>query len=315
MIVAMNTEQSQRIEAAKHTALMKERFAKGYLSHWQSLRQWVGWKTETDEEGKEHKVPYNPGNPKRRASIRRPDTWGTLAQALAASSSDSFALSGIGFVVTPPFVLIDLDHSYNRDERTITKPKASEIIASLDSATEASPNAGIHIYAQGRLPGRNLHTPDIEIYTNWFTTITTDHIEGTPLDIEPRQEQLSILYAAHMPPQRDNKNTDRGAVLLRVPTAPRLTSLPPEAANDPELARLLSGDTSKEGGDESLADWNLLMKLLHWTGDDTELSRDIYLASPLGSRRKARKRVGPTTYVDMTIRNIQKRRRNRPMDR
>jgi primase-polymerase (primpol)-like protein len=57
------------------------------------------------------------------------------------------------------------------------------------------------------------------------------------------------------------------------------------------------------------------MKLLHWTGDDTALTREIFLSSPLGTRRKATKAVGPTTYVDMTIRNAIKKRRNKPMDR
>ena len=312
----MSVEQNQPREAAERAAEMKERFRRGYLSRWQNLRQWVGWKTETDEDDRPHKVPYNPGQPKYRASIRRPETWGTLAQTLAAYGSGNFDLEGIGFMVTPPFAFVDKDKSYDRTTRTITDPKAEEISVLLNAALEASPRAGLHWYFEGIMPGRNLHTEDIELYTNWFTTITTDHIEGTPTDILPRQNELNELYRrfAPTPHQEDQIVYSRGTG-LHSHIAPRLTSLPKEAENDAELQRLLRGDTSKEQGDESLADWNLLMKLLHWTGDDVDLSRQVYLASPLGQRRKARKRVGPTTYVDMTIRNIQKKRRNRPMDR
>jgi putative DNA primase/helicase len=291
---------------------MQERFANGYLAAWQNLRQWVVWKTEREDEAV-HKVPYNPGRPAFRASVKREESWGTLAQSLAAYSSGNF--SGIGFMVTPPFVLIDLDHSYSRPERRITNPHAEEIIKTLNSVTEASPNTGIHIYTEGGLPGRNLHTPAIELYTNWFTTVTTDHLAGTPPDIQPRQEQLRELYQRFAPaPLHPDQNTSGGGRGLPS-VGPRLSSLPQEAANDPLLQRLLAGDVSGYNGDESRADFVLIMKLLHWTGDDTALTREIFLSSPLGTRRKATKAVGPTTYVDMTIRNAIKKRRNKPMDR
>jgi hypothetical protein len=62
------------------------------------------------------------------------------------------------------------------------------------------------------------------------------------------------------------------------------------------------------------------MKLLHWTGDDKVLSKQIFLDSPLGQRDKARDpagvgRRGDTNYVDKTIERIIEKRRNPPMKR
>jgi primase-polymerase (primpol)-like protein len=57
------------------------------------------------------------------------------------------------------------------------------------------------------------------------------------------------------------------------------------------------------------------MKLLHWTGDNVEPTRSIFLDSPLGQREKAKRKTGQTTYDDMTITNALKKRRNPPMKR
>ncbi len=93
-----------------------------------------------------------------------------------------------------------------------------------------------------------------------------------------------------------------------------LTDLPPEAEHDAVLQRLLSGDSAGYSS-QSNADFVLIMKLLHWTGDNVSLTRDLFLSSPLGKRAKAQRKTGQTTYVDMTINNVLKKRRNPPMQR
>lgn len=62
------------------------------------------------------------------------------------------------------------------------------------------------------------------------------------------------------------------------------------------------------------------MKLLHWTGDDRQLAKAIFLASPLGQREKAQEpegegRRGNTNYVDRTIDRILEKREHPPMRR
>ena len=86
------------------------------------------------------------------------------------------------------------------------------------------------------------------------------------------------------------------------------------------LQELLRGDMSRYDNDHHRADWHLLMKLLHWTGDDRQLTKAIFLASPLGHREKARDvegigRRGTSNYIDRTIDRIIERRQNQPMKR
>src|SRR5438067_68897 len=62
------------------------------------------------------------------------------------------------------------------------------------------PGNGLHVLAYGHLPGKGIHTA-IEMYEQErFTTITTDHLAGTPTTIEQRQEALEALYTRFAPP-------------------------------------------------------------------------------------------------------------------
>ena len=74
-----------------------------------------------------------------------------------------------------------------------------------------------------------------------FTTITTNHLAGTPATIEQRQEALDALYQRFAPAvtETTNQNTRGGVWSGETPT-----ELPPEAEHDAVLQRLLSGDIS-----------------------------------------------------------------------
>ncbi len=305
----MNPEQSRHERFIEYTALLRERFDAGVLAELQDLLQWVVWRGEI-EDGKSKKVPYNPNYHLVRASVKIPKSWGTLDESLTALETGNY--SGLGFMITPPLVMIDLDNSVDKVTQTITDPQAAEIVQSLNSYTELSPSgSGLHILSYGQLPGKGIHTA-IEMYgQDRFTTITTNHLPGTPPTIEQRQEALDALYHRFAPAitETTNQNT-RGGVW----SGSTLTELPPEAEYDTVLQRLLSGDIAGYPS-PSNADFVLIMKLLHWTGDNVELTRSIFLASPLGQREKAQRKTGQTTYVDMTITNVLKKRRNPPMQR
>jgi len=67
----------------------------------------------------------------------------------------------------------------------------------LHSYTKDSPGRGVHILAYGALPSKNIHTA-IEMYGyDRFTTITTDHIAGTPTTKEQRQEAICHAEEHH----------------------------------------------------------------------------------------------------------------------
>lgn len=294
----------------QYAETLRERFEEGCLSELQDLNQWVVWKAEI-EDSKPKKVPYNPNyDIQVRASVKIPKSWGTLTEALTALQSGHY--SGIGFVITPPLVMIDLDHSVDRATGVITDPQAAEIVQSFNSYTERSPSGtGLHILSYGQLPGKGIHTT-IEMYgQDRFTTITTDHIAGTPTTIEHRTEEVAALYNRFaLPVEETTIQNTRGGVW----SGDTLTELPPEAAYDQLLQQLLRGDSAGYTS-PSNADFVLIMKLLHWTGDNIDLTRSIFLASPLGQREKAQRKTGETTYVDMTITNVLKKRRNPPMNR
>ena len=279
MAVPMNPEPeyTRHERFIQYAEALKERFAEGYLAELQDLPQWVVWRAEL-EDGRPKKVPYNPNynHLQARASVKIPKSWGTLADALLTLQSGHY--SGLGFMLTPPLVMIDLDHSYDRATHSISDPNAQEIVEALNSYTELSPSGtGLHILTYGQLPGKGIHTA-IEMYgQDRFTTITTDHIAGTPATIEQRQEALDALYQRFAPAVREttNQNT-RGGVW----SGNELTELPPEAEHDAVLQRLLSGDITGYPS-PSNADFVLVLKLLHWTGDNVELTRKLFLASDL----------------------------------
>ncbi len=91
-----------------------------------------------------------------------------------------------------------------------------------------------------------------------------------------------------------------------------LTELPPEAERDELFQRLMRGDITGYAS-QSSADFALIMKLLHWTGDSVELTRRLFLQSGLYRQDKTERKTGSTTYLDMTIHNALKKRRNPPM--
>ena len=192
-------------------------------------------------------------------------------------------------------------------------PWAQEIITSLSSYTEYSPSKlGVHILTQATLPGAGRKSGNIEIYSHdRFFTLTTHHVQGTPTTIAERQAEVNALYhqVAPLGVEREYQNTRVG-----VESGSALTDLPPEAAHDPLLQQLLRGDTSGFAS-ASNADFVLVLKLLHWTGDNVALTRKLFLQSGLYREDKTERRTGKTTYIDMTIQNALRKRRNPPQSR
>ena len=308
MAVSMTPEHTRHERFISYAHLLSERFHSGMLSELQPLNQWVVWRGEL-EAGKRKKVPYNPNYRNVHASVKIPKSWGSLPDALTALQSGNF--SGIGFMITPPLVFIDLDHSFAKTTKTITDPQAQAIVRELNSYTEVSPSGtGLHILAYGQLPGRGIHT-GIEIYgQERFTTITTDHLAETPFTIERRQDALAALYHRFAPVRENEVQNTR----VGVGSGNALTELPPEATNDPLLQQLLRGDTTGFVS-ASNADFVLVLKLLHWTGDNEALTRKLFVESGLYREDKTERKTGQTTYLDMTIRNARRKRRNPPQRR
>lgn len=166
--------------------------------------RWVLWKRERDT-----KVPYQARRPKERAASDDPETWSTYAAATyALQVNPSFA--GIGFELGDGFAGVDLDDC--RDPATgIICEDAWQIIRAIDSYSEVSPSqCGVKIFCRGTLPIDGTGKPTtkvqgfkrLEVYQHGrYFTVTGQHIEGTPLAVEDRTEQLHELYRQYWPEQ------------------------------------------------------------------------------------------------------------------
>ncbi len=308
----MSTERTRQETASAYAAHLKERIErKGILHELAGYPNFVVWHYK-EENGQRKKPPVNP-NTLHPASPTDRTTWATLASALSAVATGKY--QGIGFMLShSPFAGIDLDHCIQEGKM---QPWAQEIIDTLDTYTEYSPSwnrasgtGGVHLFVEGKPPASK-KAGNIEVYgEKHYLTITTRHLERSPVTINSRQTKLDALYASLVPVptapnERQNTRGGHGAV-------PR-TELPPEAAHDPVLQRLLRGDISGYTS-QSSADFVLILKLLHWTGDNIELTRQLFRASGL-YREKSERKTGDTTYLDMTITNALKKRRNPPMRR
>src|SRR6266699_4032166 len=307
----MTTERTRQEPASAYSAWLKERFeTKGILQELAGYPNFVVWQYK-EENGQRKKPPVNP-NTLHPASPTDRSTWGTLASALSAVATGQY--QGIGFMLShSPFAGLDLDHCIQEGSM---QPWAQEIIETLDTYTEYSPSwnratgtGGVHLFVEGKPPASK-KAGNIEVYgEKHYLTITTRHLEGSPVTINSRQTKLDALYASLVPvPTAPNERQNTGGA----PGLPR-TELPPEAAHDPVLQRLLRGDISGYTS-QSSADFVLILKLLHWTGDNIELTRQLFRASGL-YREKSERTTGDTTYMDMTIANALKKRRNPPMRR
>ena len=320
---------------------LQESFQSGFLHELTRYPHFVVWKTQ-DIDGKPHKPPYSPIY-HRLADTANPASWGTVDQAVKALRTGSY--NGIGFVFSKndPYAGMDFDHCVGTN-RSINK-RERDIIEFLSTHTHYSPRDGVHTVFEidkRRFPGQNRKSGNVEFFkSNHYLTITPRLVANTPKSIEKRHIEASYVYLSLFPPEpgQDRKaRGDNAATELWTPAASHLTpvsehtehggaaessnlrKLPPEALNDPVLQELLRGDMSRYDNDHHRADWHFLMKLLHWTGDDVSLSKQIFLNSPLGRRAKAQEperegRRGTTNYVDRTIERIIAKRRNPPMKR
>ena len=204
--------------AAVYAEYLSKRFQKGILKSMQDNPLWGLYRMEQDERGNWHKRPYQPNG--RAASKQKPEQWASLHNVLEALSLAKFPVSGIGMLLPAPYVLLDLDAKdsliYDRQARKIVSPLALRVLSLVPSYAELSPHYGLHIITAGIPKRGNFKTHSLEMYTNWFSTVTTRHIPGTPLDVTNRQEAIEALENEFHPitPETVRQNTGGAAIRL-----------------------------------------------------------------------------------------------------
>jgi primase-polymerase (primpol)-like protein len=275
----------------------------------------VVWQYElADDEIK--KPPFDPKTG-RRASVTKPDTWGSFADARAAYDTGQF--SGIGIVLTSDIgiVGIDIDHCIIVGEPS---EEAKQIITAINSYTEASPSGtGIRMLLAGKLPGAFRRKGTVELYEDMrYLTLTGHHLADTPTDVQARHRELYGLYHQifHLTASKQvQENTGVGVghrptmryQLVRSDETVLHKAL--HAKNGENFKRYYHGDTSLWEGNrarhasQSEADFTLVLMLLYWTNNDTTQVDRLFRQSGLMRDKWDRPIKGSETYGERIIKD------------
>jgi hypothetical protein len=157
--------------------------------------QWTIWKAESSPKKPNQldKVPYRAVAPGSKASSTDASTWADYIAAYDAYvRRDETCADGLMFACGNGIGGVDIDGCIDPETGEIA-PSAWEVIRAINSYTEKSiSGTGIRIFV--RTPELRAIKDRVEIYTTArFYTVTGQHIEGTPLTVEERGEQLAAL--------------------------------------------------------------------------------------------------------------------------
>ncbi|MCI0463309.1 MAG: DUF3987 domain-containing protein [Gemmataceae bacterium] len=258
------------------------------------LAQWVGWCYIGEVDPETGVVDWNKPPVSvatgQHASSTNPATWTDWPTALAAHQRGRF--DGLGFVLhrdpqesAPGLVAIDLDKC--RDPQTgQIEEWARTVIGTLRSYTEVSPSGrGLRIFLRGKLPPHGRKRGRFEVYeTARYVTVTGHHLQGMPLAIEDRQEQLLQIhrnFCGAAPQATDHSPKDSAP-----PTADdaEIVRRASAAKNGDKFRRLWDGDITGYSS-RSEADLALCNHLAFWCGPDQQRIADLLAQSGL-SRSK-----------------------------
>jgi putative DNA primase/helicase len=253
-----------------------------------TLNQWLTWCYEL-REGKKTKVPVNPHTGEY-ASVTNPKTWGSFEQARAAVKNGN---AGIGFVFTAadPYMGIDLDGCFDADG---LHPQGADVVRRLDSYSERSVSGnGLHIILKGKLPPGGRRKGKLEMYdAGRFFVMTGNHLESTPLTIEPRQAELEALHAKIFPPPPPKPQAAPPAMPSDLSDF-AIVDKAKSARNGHKFSQLWAGDTTGYPS-ASEATAALLEMLVFWTGPDPERLDRLFRQSGLMREKWDRPQSGST---------------------
>lgn len=271
------------------------------------LTRWVYWRwVRVRDEWT--KVLYNPKTD-RRAKTDDPETWGTWAEIIDGSAS---IYDGIGFIICEEdgYCGIDLDAAIDLITGKL-KPWAQEKVKKLASRTEISPSlTGIKILVKGKKPGdrckKSYEDGEVEMYTRTrFFTITGMLWPDCPETIEERTAEIGEVYeevfGKEEPRQSGKSSGHQYHNTSRSFSDEKIVEKARGALNGPKFSRLMAGDTSDYGDDDSRADSALCAMLAFWTRDTDQIDR-IFRSSGL-MRSKWDEARGEQTYGARTIGN------------
>jgi putative DNA primase/helicase len=254
-----------------------------------SLNHWILWRLETDEKGKQTKIPYS-ANYEGRASTTNSTTWTSYENA--KKKFDESRYSGLGFVFTKDIgiTFIDLDHVIEGEE--INNIAQNIVGAFNDTYIELSQSGtGIHIFAKGSIE-RAVKKAQIELYDNArYVAFTGNSLNC--FELVDKQKEIDILF---------NKYADK--IVEKV-----VTRIEPLYLNETEIIEkiMLSKQAGKfhyyfNGSAEPNSENTLALAsiLAFWCANDVATIKSIMYKSEL-VRKKFERRTAGRTWLDYVI--------------
>jgi primase-polymerase (primpol)-like protein len=248
-----------------------------------ALPNWVCYRMEERYgQSKPTKVPYNPITDDK-AKANDPSTWIDYETCVAAVVRGEY--DGIGFEFGSGYVGIDLDHCRSVETGQV-EDWASDIMAHLDSYTEASPSgSGVHVICKGALPPGNRRIGPVEMYdTARFFTVTGEHIPETVLTVGERSAELGELHEALFPVDVTVSRSESAPGPAPTPNPvsdAEIIKKASAAANGDKFKKLWAGDWQDEYTSQSEADEALCCHLAFWTVKDADRVDSLFRQSGL----------------------------------
>jgi putative DNA primase/helicase len=261
-------------------------------------KRWVNYRFET-RKGKTTKVPYSITG--RKASSTNPDDWATFDEAKKVSDQ-------VGIVFTPAQDLLGIDIDHCLSGKKITheqKETIAELILEADTYTEISPSGeGLHLFLKiegGNFKLKTNKRSPFELYTSgrYFTYTGNSYGEEREVRTVTGEEASRILAVIGYPwkeqaaePVGDPEvgKKERQAVGSLMLSDDEILQKLFKSKSGQKARKLYDADISEYNDDASSADMAFLSHLAFWTQKDRAQMERIWLASPLGQRKKTKLR-------------------------
>jgi hypothetical protein len=266
-----------------------------------ALPQWVAAGSD--------KVPINPRTGKK-ADPSDPSTGGTFAEAV------STGMKNIGFILgaNDPFVIIDLDDPFTRNDKSIITPTCPDYLEALERVarhnaiynnfetyTELSQSGkGVHLVMRGTIPCP-VKRDKVEIYFHERYMIFTGNVlKHLPVaDCQPMLdkmfEELGRLVSPDGELIEEEATQDDSAIW----------TMATRASNAEKFIKLCNGQWQdmKVYPSQSEADYALISMLAFYTRSNEQVRR-MFRQTELAKRKKATRN---NVYIDRSLRRIRAR--------
>ena len=259
---------------------------------------WLLWKLEMRDD-KPTKVPYK--NPREYGSSTDKNTWNTYNDHYQRyfQKEPPNQKRGLGIVFEDSCGVVGIDFD-NCVTDGITHAALEQFLEQANTYIEYSPSGtGLHLLFQKsseiELLANKKHFTDysIEIYTKgrYFTFTGNEHDESHPIRTITPDELHDLLATLGYPWSKEKPVAHETVAATKENlTDEELLDRMFGSKNGDRIKKTYDGDLSQHNQDASSADHSLCMHLAFWTGKHYQQMQRLWLASPLGQRKKTQSR-------------------------